>query len=274
MHYNEINFNEVWQETMGWDSLGADDRKSNDAVEQAFWNKIAPLYTEKYNLNNDTELLKEKLLAKIDEGSSVLEIGPGTGNFTLFMAEKVSHVLGIDFSYAMIRECKKCLQEARINNVKLCQGKWEEYDLKTQYDFIVSINSLYRIQHMENALKKMYEYCNKGIVIIRTIQRPFLYDTYKKYGIQVKECLDYQLIPILFWINQIHADLEYVKYNKTVFYKTQDELNDTLRIELSKEDFERLGQRIMSDLLAKALFKDEGIYITQPRISVIISVRK
>lgn len=274
MHYNEINFNEVWQETMGWDSLGADDRKSNDAVEQAFWNKIAPLYTEKYNLNNDTELLKEKLLAKIDDGSSVLEIGSGTGNFTVFMANKASHVLGIDFAYAMIRECKKRLQEASINNVELCQGKWEEYDLQTPYDYVVSINSLYRIQHMESALKKMYEHCNKGIVIIRTIQRPFLYDTYKNYGVQVNECLDYQLIPILFWINKIHADVEYVKYSKTVFYESEGCLMDTLRTELGDKAFAKLGNKIMSDLLSKALFKDKGIYITQPRVSVIISVRK
>ena len=76
MNYNSINFREVWQETMGWNSIESDDRKSNDAVEQAFWDKIAPLYTKEYNLNNDTDLLKEKMLAKIDNGGSVLEIGP------------------------------------------------------------------------------------------------------------------------------------------------------------------------------------------------------
>ena len=58
MNYDNIDFNKVWQETMGWNSIKSDDRKSNDAVEQAFWDKIAPLYTKEYNLNNDTDLLK------------------------------------------------------------------------------------------------------------------------------------------------------------------------------------------------------------------------
>ena len=79
MNYDNIDFKKVWQQNMRENSIESDDRKSNDAVEQAFWDKIAPLYTKEYNLNNDTDLLKEKMLAKIDNGGSVLEIGPGTG---------------------------------------------------------------------------------------------------------------------------------------------------------------------------------------------------
>lgn len=274
MNYDNIDFNKVWQETMGWNSIESDDRKSNDAVEQAFWDKIAPLYTKEYNLNNDTDLLKEKMLAKIDNGGSVLEIGPGTGNFTVFLAKKGSHVLGIDFSYAMIRELQKRLLEEKIYNVQLHQGKWEEYDIKSSYDYIVSVNSLYRIQDMEYALTKMYACCNKGLIIVRTIQRPFLYEIYKKYGINVKECLDYQLMPILFWKKGIHADVEYVQYNKKVFYKSTTELKKLLETELSEDDLRKYGDSIFASLLNKALFKDGGLYITQPRISVIISTRK
>lgn len=274
MNYNSINFREVWQETMGWNSIESDDRKLNDAVEQAFWDKIAPLYTKDYNLNNDTDLLKEKMLAKIDNGGSVLEIGPGTGNFTVFLAKNASHVLGIDFSNAMIRELQKRLLDEKIYNVQLHQGKWEEYDVKSSCDYIVSVNSLYRIQNIEYALKKMYACCSKGLIIIRTIQRPFLYEIYKKYGINVKECLDYQLMPIIFWKNGIHADVEYVKYNKKVFYKSTTELKKLLEMELSKDDLRKYGERILARLLKKALFKDEGLYITQPRISVIISTKK
>lgn len=274
MNYDNIDFNKVWQETMGWNSIESDDRKSNDAVEQAFWDKIAPLYTKEYNLNNDTDLLKEKMLAKIDNGGSVLEIGPGTGNFTVFLAKKASHVLGIDFSYAMIRELQKRLLEEKIYNVQLHQGKWEEYDIKSSYDYIVSVNSLYRIQDMEYALTKMYACCNKGLIIVRTIQRPFLYEIYKKYGIDVKECLDYQLMPILFWKNGIHADVEYVKYNKKVFYKSTTELKKLLETELGEDDLRKFGDSIFASLLNKSLFKDGGLYITQSRISVIISVRK
>ena len=55
------------------------ERNFNDEIERAFWVKMAPDFTEKNNLNHDTPLLAETILSFIEEGSSVIEIGPGTG---------------------------------------------------------------------------------------------------------------------------------------------------------------------------------------------------
>jgi hypothetical protein len=57
----DIDFNAVWQETFGWNTDDKSGRKFDDRVESDFWVKLAPRYTEEYNLNHDTPLIAQRL---------------------------------------------------------------------------------------------------------------------------------------------------------------------------------------------------------------------
>ncbi len=274
LDYVEIDFNEVWRATFGWNNPDKSGRKFDDAVEQSFWDKLAPHYTKEYNLNNDTPLLKEKLLAKIGKGNSILEIGPGSGNFTVFMARQAGEILALDFSTAMLKELAKRLQQENCTNVSLQQGKWEDFTTFKRYDYIVSVNSLYRIADMEAAIRKMYKYCNKGIVLIRTIQRSFLYAAYKAVGLKSQECLDYQVLPILFWRCGIQADVEFINYQKTNIYTSEAQLLETMQEELSAEEYMQYKNELLKLIRKNMLLLNNGFALNQPRCSVIITARK
>ena len=57
LKFTDIDFNAVWQETFGWNAAGdTDNRKFNDQAENDFWVRLAPRYTQEYNLNHDTSL--------------------------------------------------------------------------------------------------------------------------------------------------------------------------------------------------------------------------
>lgn len=117
MNFNSLDFQSIWEDTMGWNTYLPDSRKFNDKIESDFWIRLAPLYTEKYNLNADTDKIAAKLHELLGDNHSILEIGCGSGNFTMLMAEYSRKVHGVDFSPAMLEELHKRAEAAGIGNV-------------------------------------------------------------------------------------------------------------------------------------------------------------
>lgn len=74
LNYNEIDFNEVWLETMGWNDSYKNQRKFSDEIESIFWKKLASRYTVEYNLNNDTDKIANKLYELLGKNNNILEI--------------------------------------------------------------------------------------------------------------------------------------------------------------------------------------------------------
>lgn len=270
MNLTNVNFDEIWQDTMGWYDCNKNNRKFNDEIERSFWIKLAPYYTKNYNLNNDTDKIANKLYQLVGKGKSILEIGCGTGNFTMLMSKYSKYILGIDFSAAMLVELDKRIQEAKCNNVELFNSKWEDLNLDTAFDYIVSVNSLYRIRDIKNALEKMDTYAEKGVIIIRTIQKPFLYDLYKKCGIETEECMDYQIMPLLLWQHGIKANVEFIHYNRNKFYQSLDEAVKDMQGELSKPIFDKYKEVLISTFLKNAILNANGYEIKMPRTTVFI----
>lgn len=130
LNYHEIDFNRVWFENMGWNDFCKNQRKFSDEIEAAFWKKLAPRYTTEYNLNNDTDKIANRLSELLGKNNNILEIGCGTGNFTVLMAKYSKNILGIDFSSDMLFELKRKLFNKENVNIKLLQSKWENYSSK------------------------------------------------------------------------------------------------------------------------------------------------
>lgn len=273
-NFADLDLNAVWLESMGWNVPDKSGRKFDDEVEARFWDKLAPRYTDEYNLNHDTSLLALKLKELMGEGKTVLEIGAGSGNFTVLMAAYASEILAFDFSSAMLGELKKRLEREKITNVFTQQGKWEEYFPENKYDYIVSVNSLYRIRDIESALMKMYNVSKEGIIILRTIQRPYFYKLYQKLGIKYTECPDYELLPLFFWRKGIGADVTYVNYCKEKTYAAIKDACTEILGELGREVYAAHEADLKTLLGKEAIQSGSGYIFSQPRTSVFITVKK
>lgn len=273
-HFNQLDLQQLWLDTMGWNKEAQTTRQFDDSIESDFWVKLAPRYTAEYNINKDTRRVAAKLAALLGTGSKILEIGCGSGNFTMLMAEYSHSILGLDFSPAMLQELQTRVQETGCSNITMQVGKWEEFEPQTMFDYVVSVNSLYRIRDMQQALLKMHNCTTKGFIIVRTIQCPLLYPLYAANNVPCAECLDYRLIPLLLWQQGIHANVEFVNYSRSKTYQTLDAVKQEMITDLGQEVFGQYGKLLLEKFTAQALPDDLGHTITMPRTTVFIHHRK
>lgn len=273
-NFRELDLQQIWLETMGWNEQTTANRQFDDRIESEFWLKLAPRYTDEYNINKDTHLVATKLAALLGANKSILEIGCGSGNFTVLMAAYSWQILGLDFSPAMLDMLHQRLQYTNIANISTQATKWEDFSSKEQFDYIVSVNSLYRISDMQQALLKMNAYSQQGFIIVRTIQCPLLSPLYKACELPFVECLDYQLLPLLLWRNNIKAQVEFVNYSRSKTYPTLESVQAEMLLDLGQPAFKQHRQILLDKFTAQARHNEQGYTIAMPRTTVFISYHK
>lgn len=272
MFYQDIDYKKLWLEHMGWNAKKRDTRQFVDEIERDFWKILAPKYTAEYNLNNDTKKIADKLHNLLGDNQEILEIGCGTGNFTMLMSVYAKKIIGVDFSKDMLRELAKKCKLTSTYNISLINSKWEDFEASSIVDYIVSINSLYRIEDIETALLKMDKMVRKGVIIVRTIQEAFFAPLYRKYNLNPKSCIDYKIMPNILWQKGIHAKVDFVEYTRSRYFDSMKAIESEIRKDLSEYNIHNLENNLgilMDNMNIDRLSLDK-YKVTMPRTTTFI----
>ena len=269
--FKKIDMNEIWQKEQGWNTEKKSGRKYDDQKELAFWDQLAPHYSVQFNLYRDVKGLGDWLHQKFGEGQRILDLGCGTGNFTLPMATYSKEILALDFSPAMLQVLSHNLKQRNIQNVKTALCKWEDYEGAYPADYVLSVNSLYRVCYMQEALSKIVTYGKKGFVIVRTVLKPLLYDIYDELHLNYHRNNDYMLMPMMLWNMGIHADVTYTHYDRTTTYANWHAVEKQMIEDLGELSYLNYSNQLEDHFLAKAVKTDKGYTFTSKRIVVVIS---
>ena len=194
----KIDLDEIWQKEQGWNAKRKSGRKFDDEVELRFWEELAPHYAERFNLYRDVYGLGDWIHEKFGENQRILDVGSGCGNFTIPMAKYSQDILAVDFSPAMLRELSISLQREGLTNVKAVHSKWEDFEEPYDADYVLSVNSLYRVCYMREALEKIARYGKKGFILVRTLLKPYLYSLYDELSLNYRRNNDYMMMPMMF----------------------------------------------------------------------------
>jgi len=85
-------------------------------------------------------------LLDMDSNSTVIDMGAGTGAFTLYAAKHCRKVYAVDVSFAMLERCRKKGEEMGLSNVLYCHGGFLTYDHEAEpADAMVSIAALHHL---------------------------------------------------------------------------------------------------------------------------------
>lgn len=129
-----------------------------------------PTYAKFYNKRQSNAGYPGKLLDVVLENISgcrtILDIGSGTGFFSIPLAKKGLSITAIEPSAPMTKQMMNECPAEFCSNITVQNVKWEEWH-GSFHDCGLFIHSLYTVKNPYAAIEKMIEYSGKRIVIVR-----------------------------------------------------------------------------------------------------------
>ncbi len=116
------------------------DRKGQDVwVERA--RKFDSLVKEKWSRPDSSRTF---IISRLKEhpGSTLLDIGAGTGAWACLLSGYVNHVTALEPSSAMVSVMRENIAEQGIDNIEIVQGKWP-YTKTEEHDFSLCSHAMY-----------------------------------------------------------------------------------------------------------------------------------
>ena len=146
-HWNAIHRARAQQMDAAYARLG---RTSAD-----FWDRRARGYhrSTKETVARDPFYLR--LCQEITPQTTVLDVGAGTGRFTLALAPYVQHITAVEPSGAMLDYLRKDASEQGLTNISFVQKTWQDAPDDLQADIVICSHVLYPIQEIVPFLEKL-----------------------------------------------------------------------------------------------------------------------
>lgn len=192
------------------------------------------VYDKRHQRFRDYEQESQTMIDRLGLGANdtVIDLGCGTGAFTLCAAKHVKKIYAVDISQAMLGYCEQKAQKAGLDNIEFCQGGFLTYEHSGEpVEAIISVAALHHLPDFWKmiALRRL-------AAMLKDNGKLYLFDVVFSFDIaNYKACLD-----------------EWVK-------STADKVGSEFAAEAQthvREEYSTFGW-IMEGLLEKAGFKIE-----------------
>lgn len=139
-------------------------------TQKVSWNTYAQTYDmlmayNPFYLQLHQEVINRIKRWNIPQGSIIADIGAGTGNYSLAIAEQYphAHIIHIDNDKGMNAQAARKKEQMRISNHAITTSPIQELELGiSSLDALVSIHALYTFPNPKEVLHKMYHWLKPG----------------------------------------------------------------------------------------------------------------
>ena len=225
-----INWQERWKQAIALSSKHQK-RAKHGVVE--FWNNRADWFQR----NTKGDVSEAKLVTEtvsLNKGMRVLDIGAGTGRFTIPLAKKVSHVTAIEPSPEMAKFLEINAREQGVTNYTIINKKWDEIKLGVDiepHDVAVAAYSL-MFDDMWDAVSKINKSASEYAFIFTWVKRTFWdFDVLwpKIHGEPFFPGPDYIYIVNMLYEMGAHSNVKVFFKEKTKKFKNIEEILQDLK---------------------------------------------
>ena len=140
-------------------------------TETEYWDDKASEY-DNHLKKSESAYLKiiELIKSEINKTQTLLDIGTGTGEIPIAIADHAGEIIANDFSQEMINLANTKIEESGINNVRFQIQDCHDLDYKDEmFDVIIASNLLHLLDRPEQFLSSLKRILKKnGILIIPT----------------------------------------------------------------------------------------------------------
>jgi len=110
----------------------------------------------------------ETLDAILKPELEVLEIGAGTGRFTLLVAPRVRRVTAVDLSANMLQQLTEKMEKQKLKNIDRVHGDFMQIDFSKRFDLIVGFSAIEYIKDKDALFGKIAALLKPGGQLVLT----------------------------------------------------------------------------------------------------------
>lgn len=154
-------------------------RREREESDDEAWQRLAHWYDTWVQHNDYVDLILPRLLRHAGSTARVLEIGPGSGAFTIPLASAVREVVALEPSPAM-REVLACnLSEAGITNVCIVPRRAEEglEVVDGHFDLALVSHCLYNVEPIDAVVRRLVRLARHAVVLVGAGEQREWYQT-------------------------------------------------------------------------------------------------
>jgi len=97
---------------------------------------------------------RDFILSRIEPDATVLDIGAGTGDWSILLSRRAKHVTAIEPSNAMIGVMQESLASDKITNVSVVQGSWPDVTVEP-HDYSLCSHAMYGYPDLAEFVHRM-----------------------------------------------------------------------------------------------------------------------
>jgi len=120
-----------------------------------FWDRRARGYHRSTKETAANDPLYLRLRDVVASQTSVLDVGAGTGRFTLALAPQAKHVIAVEPNAAMLGYLRQDASERGLTNISYVQATWQDAPNDLQADIVICSHVLYPIREIVPFLAKL-----------------------------------------------------------------------------------------------------------------------
>lgn len=147
-----------------------------------FYDDLAASYDAEQHAPNfrfvrepEKKLIRDFFAKEDFADSSILEIGAGTGRFSLLFAAACKSYTAVDLSPAMLQQLTQKAEREHITNITIIEGDFLQTPISGTFDYIVSFTAIEYILDKKALFQKMAQLLKpSGKLFITTTHKTFI----------------------------------------------------------------------------------------------------
>lgn len=211
-----------------WQERVAACHKEREESDDEVWQRLALWYDTWVQQNDYVELILPRLLQRVGSTARVLEIGPGSGAFTLPLASNVEEIVAFEPSSAMRQILAQNLTKAGITNVRLVPSRFEDelIEMDRSFDLALASHSLYNMKSINAVIRGLVSLARHVFIVIGSgEQRKWYRRLHRRFtGKDRLSSPHFQHFYAVLLEMGIYADVEIIKTSANYVYDSEEEL--------------------------------------------------
>jgi 2-polyprenyl-3-methyl-5-hydroxy-6-metoxy-1,4-benzoquinol methylase len=262
------DWNALWRELVGIKAKSHEKKHGANSAGD-IWADRAQIFKEGVKRRwKQADSSRAFILSQIDANATILDIGAGTGAWSMLMAPHAKQVTAVEPSSSMIKVMRESLAAETITNVSIVQGSWPDVSVEL-HDFSLCSHAMYASEDLAGFVRRMVA-CTRRMCFL-LMRAPSLNGVRAEAARHVwGQPLDSPNFTIAYNILLQMGIYASVQMENTGLWKSrtssslQEALADLRRFLALDEPSEH--DAYLMDLLRRTLTRHEGRYVWPPEV--------